>query len=149
MCNSRSLSTQTQRELLRHHERALLQTVFARHGLCQPGAKPVSVGPRGAALASFAAFVAASLAKLKLPPLSAGEVGHLEAEGARRRRELSVWWAIKGCLARPLESLILWDRVLHLRRAGMCVRLEPLFDALLSPRQYVIVAWRAPQTESV
>lgn len=107
------------------------------------------MGPRGAALTSFAAFVAASLAKLKLPPLSASDVAQLEAEGNRRRREVSVWWAVKGCLARPLESLILWDRVLHLRRAGMCVRLEPLFDPLLSPRQYVIVAWRAAQVSGV
>ena len=133
-------------ELRGIHERALLQTVFARHNLCTPGAKPVSLGPRPASAATFAAFVTSSLAKLHLPPLSAEDIEALERTGEKRRKELSVWWALKGCLARVLESLILWDRVLFVRRAGAGVRLLPLFDALVSPRQHVIIAWRHQST---
>lgn len=74
--------------------------------------------------------------------MTAEEITELRASGEQRRKELSVWWALKGCLARALESLVLWDRVLFLRRAGMRVELIALFDAILSPRQYALVAYR-------
>ena len=90
----------------------------------------------------FAEYVEDCLCRLRLPPLSATESARVattfEKPLAQWRRVVA-YYVLRLLLAPLWEELILLDRLLFLNERGHEAALLPLFDPLLSPRNYAIV----------
>ena len=92
---------------------------------------------------SFDEYVDASLRRLGLPSLGDDERRELNATCApmlEQWRRVAVYFVLRSLLSPLWEALLLLDRLLFLRERGHDARLVPLFDPLLSPRNYAVVA---------
>lgn len=54
---------------------------------------------------------------------------------------LQTFKALQFALQAPLETLILWDRVLFLREKGFKVDLKPVFNSRISPRNMCLIGY--------
>lgn len=116
-----------------NHYRALFQAYVLPH--LEPAA--VSVG-HVAALGSFQAYTAAALGKLQLGSPPALDYAAIEARHPQRR--LAVLWTLRALLGPVIESVLLLDRLFWLQEAHPDAQLVPLFDPVLSPRNFVLLA---------
>ena len=93
--------------------------------------------------ASFAEYAPLAAAKLGLrwDAAEAATMDALWAAHAQLERPLLCFLMMRGVLARPIERLILLDRLLFAREAGLPeAYAREVFDPLVSPRCYAVVA---------
>ncbi|XP_058863521.1 methyltransferase-like protein 25B isoform X2 [Acipenser ruthenus] len=134
-------------ELQSHCYRAVLETLVRR---AQPSLKRAGIQTiKKAHLLSFAEYARLGLQRLELPtdwPLD--WVPSLEALLAQQGRVVA-YFCLVLLLAPAVESLVLLDRMLYLSQEGLDCELLPLFSPTLSPRNLVLVAVKAQQTNGV
>ncbi|KAL1920542.1 uncharacterized protein VTP21DRAFT_919 [Calcarisporiella thermophila] len=153
-------------ESFKHHfYRALLQYIMVEKGLCTPGEAPTIGRLRPRHFRNFRSYCEASLRRLRSRSLTttptleqadedidegglawkAGEELLHDCEKYHERfhpwglRRVTVFWALRSILGPVLESLILLDRMLYLQEQGVQAQMWPLFDRVISPRNFVVV----------
>ncbi|KAL7736341.1 hypothetical protein ACLKA6_014812 [Drosophila palustris] len=121
--------------------RALLELLVCRHA---PHLKNELQVGKVRKFDSFAEYVQKCAAKLNLPWLAAlkeEELLSLLDKHELDRQYLELFYLIRMSFAPVLESVILLDRLLYLKELGYeHSYLIDLFDAVISPRHYAIVA---------
>lgn len=119
--------------------RALLETLIVEHDARLKNC--VQVG-RMKKIGSFAEYVAkcAKRADLNLQP-NDDDLKQLLGEHEFERRRMDLFYLVRMTFAPLLESVLVLDRVLYLKEQGVeDVFLVQLFDAVVSPRCYAVVA---------
>jgi hypothetical protein len=53
-----------------------------------------------------------------------------------------LFWRLRVELAEAVEALLLWDRAAYMEEGGWHVRVQPVFDPRVSPRNCAIIAVR-------
>ena len=121
----------------KHYYRALLEILFARHGL-----KPTVGKLRDHVyLSGFKEYVRNVVQKLKLPDTLIDEADMI---GEYNDQKIISAVCLRGMCAGVVESLIILDRWIAIKeqlRDGY-VGLHRIFDATISPRGWAIVAAR-------
>ena len=101
--------------------------------------------------ATFAEYARLASERLGAPRDAEAEARWAELWEAHRHleRPLRAFVMLRGLLSRPLERLLLLDRTLFLREAGLHdAQLEEIFDPQVSPRSTAIFAsWAEPAVE--
>lgn len=132
--------------LLRTHcYRAVLETIIreARPQLRRPGVQTV----KKAHALSFSEYARMALPRVGLPvdlPFNPDCVDAMLAQQGR----VVAYFSLVLLLAPVVETLVLLDRMIFLQERGFQSKLIPLFDAVLSPRNLVLVAVKPTATES-
>ncbi|XP_062135065.1 probable methyltransferase-like protein 25 [Drosophila sulfurigaster albostrigata] len=121
--------------------RALLELLVCRHA---PQLKNELQVGKVRKFGSFSEYVQKCAKKLNAPWLAAVEEAELQAllkAHEQDRQYLELFYLIRMSFAPILESVILLDRLLYLKELGYeHSYLIDLFDAVISPRHYAIVA---------
>nr|XP_055066218.1 protein RRNAD1 [Misgurnus anguillicaudatus] len=132
--------------LLRTHcYRAVLETIIreARPQLRRPGVQTV----KKAHALSFSEYARMALPRVGLPidlPFNPDCVDAMLAQQGR----VVAYFSLVLLLAPVVETLVLLDRMIFLQERGFQSKLIPLFDAVLSPRNLVLVAVKPTATQS-
>ncbi|KAI8882140.1 hypothetical protein K501DRAFT_187392 [Backusella circina FSU 941] len=133
-----------------HFFRALLQFIMVEKGLTTVSVAPV-VGRlnKKKDFTSFPVYVKAALKRFKLTDdaISSEEAEEYYEKYKNKQidKEITILWTLRVLLGPILESIILVDRWLYLHDTipdseTKSVRMWPLFDPLLSPRNVIIAA---------
>ncbi|XP_032367304.1 methyltransferase-like protein 25B [Etheostoma spectabile] len=131
-------------ELLRTHcYRATLETFVreTRPDLRRAGIQTI----KKAHLLPFTEYARLGLARVGLPPGLPLAPQRVEAM-LKQQRRVVVYFSLALLLAPVVETLVLLDRIIYLQENGVGSQLVPLFDPNLSPRNFVLVALKAPET---
>jgi Methyltransferase domain len=129
----------------KHLYRALLQLVLNDLGLLGRMGN-ARVGKVGDAFDSgFSQYCIAAFKNLGVdfprPGITMEVLLDYEAKFAHREQEIAIYWTLRSMMAGVFESIILSDRKLYLEESGLCtVRLEPIFDEVVSPRNMLLLA---------
>ncbi|KAH8254027.1 hypothetical protein KR032_008098 [Drosophila birchii] len=121
--------------------RALLEVLVCRHA---PHSKNELQVGKVRKLEDFPDYIRKCSSKLEAPWLAAigeAELQELLQEYAKHKHYLDLFYLLRMSFAPILESLILLDRLLYLKELGYDRSyLIDLFDPVISPRHYAIVA---------
>uniref|UniRef100_A0A1B6J4W2 Methyltransferase domain-containing protein n=1 Tax=Homalodisca liturata TaxID=320908 RepID=A0A1B6J4W2_9HEMI len=123
--------------------RALLE-VYLEKKLCPPNGLPhFRVGKIAKKCSSFQEYVTKSVQRLGLNiQVDDGELQELYDSHSEKRKQLHVFFLLRLCVAPAIEAAIMLDRLLYLREQGIQdAYLTQLFDPVVSPRCYAIVAF--------
>ncbi|XP_017022330.1 probable methyltransferase-like protein 25 [Drosophila kikkawai] len=130
--------------------RALLEILVCRHA---PHSKNELQVGKVRKFKDFPDYIRKCAAKLEAPWLAAIEEAELQMllqEYAKDKHYLDLFYLLRMSFAPVLESLILLDRLLYLKELGYeRSYLIDLFDPVISPRHYAIVAIKPPDASSV
>ncbi|XP_045900939.1 protein RRNAD1 isoform X1 [Micropterus dolomieu] len=129
-------------ELLRTHcYRATLETFIrdTRPDLRRAGIQTI----KKAHLLPFTEYARLGLARVGLPPELPLDPERVEAM-LKLQGRVVVYFSLALLLAPVVETLVLLDRIIYLQENGVVSRLIPLFDPNFSPRNFVLVALKAP-----
>ncbi|KAJ1971623.1 hypothetical protein H4R35_005154 [Dimargaris xerosporica] len=132
---------QSIRNFDRNFYRALLHYVMFDQGLVKASDPfPVVGRMRTNAYQDFPTYCRRALSRLGRECPSETTLTQYHEIHAPRAYRLAVVWTLRALLAPCIESLILLDRCLYLVDKGCTVSLIPLCDAVISPRNMVIIA---------
>ncbi|KAJ1980713.1 hypothetical protein H4R34_002353 [Dimargaris verticillata] len=136
--------SQSIRNFDRNFYRALLHYVMIDQGLVTTSDPfPVVGRMRSNAFQDFPTYCRRALSRLGHECISETTLTQYYDTHAPSAYRLAVVWTLRALLAPCIESLILLDRCLYLVDKGCAVSLIPLCDAVVSPRNMVIVATKS------
>lgn len=127
------------------HYRAMLQVLIeslAPNGTPETNGKLRKIASK---CENFSSYVQCAISKLSLNFIQKSDVEleTLEQQMSIHQDRMNMFYLLRLCLAQTVESLILLDRLMFLAEAGgddsQCF-LVKMFDAVVSPRCYALVA---------
>ncbi|KAI9290717.1 hypothetical protein K502DRAFT_322165 [Neoconidiobolus thromboides FSU 785] len=126
----------------RHFYRAMLQELIYTEGYKNENEEIESIGKMSMLeYANFSIYCHSSFKRLKLAPLPTEEViQSYYLKNLKYYNTIALLWSCQALLAPLIESVLLLDRYLILQEEGCEVDLIPLFDLLVSPRAFALVA---------
>eukprot|EP00967_Tisochrysis_lutea_P129421 scaffold222568_cov36-Tisochrysis_lutea.AAC.1 len=139
-----------ERALQLHARRAVLEILLQRRAGYDQLKRAKCGTIKGAANLSFEEYCDKCFEKVGLPLLSQTERSEAVRELApllARWRQVVVYFVLRQMLAPLWEALILLDRLVYLGERGHHAALFPIFDPMLSPRNFALVGAR-PSAET-
>ncbi|XP_076802454.1 methyltransferase-like protein 25B [Clavelina lepadiformis] len=122
-----------------HCYRAVLEVLLRRQhpDLIRAGVRTV----KKAYNLPFTEYVKRAFQRLNLPPCDITMLCSSNTEEMLNDwRHLVTYFTLSLLLAPVIESVILMDRLLYLKENGFCSEISSIFEPLLSPRCFVIIA---------
>ncbi|KAJ9060027.1 hypothetical protein DSO57_1035258 [Entomophthora muscae] len=128
----------------RHFYRALLQKLMVEIGLISATQAPPAIGKlKKNSFFSFQVYAHAALVQLGYPVSDPEGIQAFYEKHRAGYRQIALVWSLQSCLAPVIESLLILDRYISIReRLGPSgdVTILPMFDLLVSPRCFALVA---------
>eukprot|EP00116_Pleurobrachia_bachei_P005213 sb/3465475/ len=120
--------------------RAIFQVLLSENF---PGPVPMNVGHSATKATNFLDYTRAALTKLQLTSETLTDEAIAASEerfDATDHRKLVVFYQLRTVLSRVIEYVVLIDRLLYLHDNDVSASLIRVFDPIISPRCYAIVA---------